>query len=116
MADDPAITGPEPLGDSTLIAVSGEVTFANAPVLTRSLDAALASGAGRVVVDISDVPFMDSSGISALLSASLQASREGRALAVVHAGEEPPGIFRFKGVERLLQLYPDRAAAAAGGG
>src|SRR3954454_6870588 len=105
--DEHGIAPPQPLGtDATLVAVRGEVTFANADALTRSLDAALAAGAERLVVDISEVPFMDSSGISALLTASLQAGREGRSLAVVHAGDEPPGIFRFKGVERLLRLYP----------
>ncbi len=112
MADAPDISPPEPLGDATLVAVRGEVTFANAGELTRSLDAALAAGTDRLVVDISGVPFMDSSGISALLTASLQATREGRTVAVVHAGDEPPGIFRFKGVERLLRLYPSRDAAA----
>jgi anti-anti-sigma factor len=114
-AEEQDIAAPQPLGTSaTLVAVRGEVTFANADALTRALDAALATGRPRLVVDISEVPFMDSSGISALLSASLQAGREGRTVAVVHAGEEPPGIFRFKGVERLLQLYPSRDAAADG--
>ena len=111
MAEAPDIGAPEPLGDATLVTVRGEVTFANAGELTRSLDGALATGASRVVIDISAVPFMDSSGISALLTASLQAGREGRSVAVVHVGDEPPGIFRFKGVERLLRLYPSRDAA-----
>ncbi len=114
MAETTEMGPPEPLGAATLLAVRGEVTFANAAELTRSLDAALAAGTSRLVVDISGVPFMDSSGISALLTASLQAGREGRTVAVVHAGTEPPGIFRFKGVERLLRLYPSREAAVGG--
>ena len=114
MADAAEIGPPEPLGDATLLPVRGEVTFANAAELTRSLDAALAAGTDRLVIDISAVPFMDSSGISALLTASMQAGREGRTVAVVHAGSEPPSIFRFKGVERLLRLYPSREAAAGG--
>ena len=109
-----SIDPPAPLGDdATLVAVRGEVTFANADALTRTLGAGLAEGRERLVVDISEVPFMDSSGISALLGASVQAGREGRSVAVVHAGEEPPGIFRFKGVERLLRLFPSREAAVA---
>ena len=108
------IGAPEPLGAATLVTVRGEVTFANAGELTRSLDAALAAGSDRLIVDISGVPFMDSSGISAILTAGLQAGREGRTVAVVHAGDEPPGIFRFKGVERLLRLYPSREAAVGG--
>src|SRR3954454_10228096 len=93
---------------ATLVSVRGEVTFANADALSRTLGAGLAAGRERLVVDISEVPFMDWSGISALVGASVQPGREGRSVAVVHAGEEPPGIFRFKGVERLLRLFPSR--------
>jgi anti-anti-sigma factor len=109
-----AIDPPQPLGeDAVVVAVRGEVTFANADVLARMLEQALTT-ARRVVVDISEVPFMDSSAISALLRASVHAAEEGRFVAVVHAGDEPPGIFRFKGVERLLRLFPSRAAALEG--
>ena len=90
------------------------MTFANADALTRTLGEGLAAGRERLIVDISEVPFMDSSGISALLGASLEAGRQGGTVAVVHAGDEPPGIFRFKGVERLLKLFPSRQAAVEG--
>jgi anti-anti-sigma factor len=113
--DDAVIAPPEPFGaDAMLVAVSGEVTFANAGELRRALETAASGERDRLVVDITDVAFMDSSAISTLLNASVEATREGRCVAVVHAGDEPPGIFRFKGVERLLRLYPSREAAVEG--
>jgi anti-anti-sigma factor len=109
------ISQPEPLGDdAVLVAVSGEVTFANVDELRGALEHALRAGRDRVVVDITEVGFLDSSAMSALLSTSVEAAKEGRSVAVVHAGDEPPGIFRFKGVERLLRLYPSREAAVRG--
>ncbi len=112
-ADAITVEGPEPLGDAAVVVnVRGEVTFANADILSRSLSQALATPASRLVVDISDVPFMDSSGMSALLVASRDARADGRSVAVVHSGDEPPGIFRFKGVAKLLSLHTSRADAA----
>jgi anti-anti-sigma factor len=93
---------------TTLVEVSGEVTFSNVSELTG----ALGTAARNLVVDLSGVAFIDSSGLSALLSASAQARERGGALALVH-GARPPSIFRFRGVERLLSLYDSREAALA---
>jgi anti-sigma B factor antagonist len=116
MHEQPAvIAAPEPLcEDAVLVAVSGEVTFANVADLKDALQRALGHGRDRVVIDITEVGFLDSSAMSALLKASVEASKDGRSVVVVHAGAEPPGIFRFKGVERLLRLYPSREAAVQG--
>ena len=55
--------------------------------------------------------FIDSSGLSSLLTASARARDVGGTVALVLADDEPPSIFRFRGVDRLLSLYPSRAAA-----
>jgi anti-anti-sigma factor len=100
----------EPLApDTLLVAVSGEVTFANVHALDRALDA----DARRVLVDLTDLTFMDSSGLSALLTASSRARGRGGTVALVLASPEPPSVFRFRGVDRLLALYPSREAALA---
>ena len=97
-----------------IVAVTGEVTFSNVAELNRRLDAALTGDARDLVVDLSDVTFIDSSGLSALLTASAQARERGGEVALVLASAEPPSIFRFRGVDRLLALYPSREAALAG--
>jgi anti-sigma B factor antagonist len=94
-----------------IVAVRGEVTFSNVGDLSRRLDAAFSGGASHLVVDLTEITFIDSSGLSALLTASAQARERGGALALVLADGEPPSIFRFRGVDRLLALYPSREAA-----
>ena len=109
----PEITS-EPLGPGTsVVAVAGEVTFSNVTSLARELEAAL-TAAKNLVVDLTQVTFIDSSGLSSLLTASANARERGGALALVLAPGEPPSIFRFRGVDRLLALYPSREAALAG--
>jgi anti-anti-sigma factor len=97
-----------------IVAVTGEVTFSNVADLNRRLDTALDRDAQHLVVDLTEVTFIDSSGLSALLTASAEARRRGGGIALVLAQGEPPSIFRFRGVDRLLALYPSREAALAG--
>ena len=96
-----------------VVEVAGEVTFSNVAGLTRRLEAALTT-ATHLVVDLTNVTFIDSSGLSTLLTASARARERGGTLALVLAQGEPPSIFRFRGVDRLLTLYPSREAALVG--
>jgi anti-sigma B factor antagonist len=90
-----AVTPPE------IIEVNGEVTFSNVTDLGRRLDAAL-ERARHIVVDLARVTFIDSSGLSALLTASAQARERGGSLALVLGDGEPPSILRLRGVDRQL--------------
>ncbi|MDA0183081.1 STAS domain-containing protein [Solirubrobacter phytolaccae] len=103
----------EPLGPGTaVVAVDGEVTFSNVAALDHQITVALAE-ATNLVVDLTAVTFIDSSGLSTLLTASARAREGGGTVALVVAQDEPPSIFRFRGVDRLLALYPSREAALA---
>ena len=66
-----------------IVAVTGEVTFSNVGELNRRLEAALDGEAQHLVVDLTDVTFIDSSGLSALLTASAQARERGGGVALV---------------------------------
>jgi anti-anti-sigma factor len=90
--------------DTLLVTVAGDVTFSNVERLARALRA----DARHLVVDLTDVGFIDSSGLAALLAVR---ERDGTVALVI--GAEPPSIFRFRGVERLLTLHGSRAAALA---
>lgn len=97
---------------TAVVPVTGEVTFSNVAALDRELAAAL-EAATNLVVDLTEVTFIDSSGLSTLLTASARARKGGGKVALVLAQDEPPSIFRFRGVDRLLALYPSREAALA---
>ena len=106
---------PEPTTSSETRA-RGEVTFSNVDGLRpRSSRPALGDGARNLVIDLTDVTFIDSSG--PLGAADRLGARRASAAAPSRscsAQGEPPSIFRFRGVDRLLALYPSRDAALAG--
>lgn len=69
-------------GDDEVIAARGEIDITTAPILSRSMQAAVDGDAERVVVDLCDVSFMDSSGLYVLLNALRRLTRQGRSLSI----------------------------------
>jgi anti-anti-sigma factor len=94
------------------LAVRGEVDVSSMPQLTEALDDAIRESEGAFVIDLCDLEFLDSSGLSALMRARALLGRDDRALAVIC----PPGpvrrLFEVTGVTDLLFLYESREAAA----
>ena len=101
------------LGGAPGVAVRGEVDVSAVPPLVETLDAAIRDSAGAFVIDLSDVEFLDSSGLSALMRARALLGREERPLAIVC----PPGpvrrLFEVAVVDDLFHLYGSREEAAA---
>jgi anti-anti-sigma factor len=60
---------PTSKADATVLALCGELDIASAPGLERALDEFGASIPRRLVIDLTDVTFMDSTGLRALLLA-----------------------------------------------
>ena len=89
-------------GGETVVAPSGELDLASAPAVRDALAGALADGAGAVVVDLSRVTFLDSTGLAALLNAARRLRRAGRSFAVVGARELVRDVIRLAHLEADL--------------
>jgi anti-sigma B factor antagonist len=90
---------------AAIVVADGEIDLETSPDLARALEGAL-DGRRRVVVDLQAVSFMDSTGISLLLTTAEQARR-----AEVELLIEPSAVvrrvLRLTGVERVLPLAGD---------
>lgn len=97
------------------IAVSGELDVATAP----QLDAALQKQpdvAARVVLDLSRVSFMDSTGLRVLLQAHDVAQARGRQLTIVPS-DSVTRVIRLTGLaQRLLDETDDPSRISSGTG
>jgi anti-anti-sigma factor len=93
-------------------AVEGEIDIATKSRLQAVLDAVPRSDA-PLVLDLSDVVFMDSTGISSLLAIDRAARESGRRLAIVCPEGPVRLILAVTGVEEDLPLYLTRAEALA---
>ena len=77
-------------GDAPGLTVRGELDMASVARLELALDAAIRRSVGAFVLDLCDLEFLDSRGLSALLRARALLARDERTLAIVC----PPGPVR----------------------
>jgi anti-sigma B factor antagonist len=105
----------EDVDDRThLITVAGEIHVSTAPEFSRLLSAAIGRGKTQVVLDLSDVEFIDSTGLSVLLNGLRRVTRRGGRMAIVCSN---PTVLRLFVITRLDSTFTIveslRAALAA---
>ena len=101
-------------GDACVIAVLGELDRFGAEPLMSAIESDDAARAGRLVLDLTAMTFMDSTGLGALLFAWTRAQDRGAQLVVVvpldaHARR----TIELRGVTERLHVVPTRDAALA---
>jgi anti-sigma B factor antagonist len=99
---------------TVVIAVTGELDLSNAAELGRQI-----AGAPRrsgMVVDLSELRYVDSSGLSELLRAHLALEESGSRLAIVAPSEILRRTFHIRGVDNMLTIAETRDAAVAARG
>ena len=99
------------VGRRTVVSVDREIDIVTAPALADDIDAALASGAAELWIDLTPTGFMDSSGVHVLLAAEAQARVLNRRLAVICPGRHIRRLLDVSGASDQLAIYEDRAAA-----
>jgi len=98
----------------TVLEVAGEIDVYTAPQLRERLIALVEGGARYVVVDLSGVEFLDSTGLGVLVGALKRLRGVNGELRLVCAHERLLKIFRITGLDRVFALYDTVATATAG--
>jgi anti-sigma B factor antagonist len=85
-------------GDARVV-VSGELDMATSPELTSAIEALANTGEPRVLVDLSDVSFIDSTGISALVLAMAKVEVQGAVLVLGQVSRQVDTALSMVGLE-----------------
>lgn len=101
-------------GDVPVVAVSGEVDVYSAPTLKEKLTQQLQTGASALVVDLSEVAFLDSTGLGALVEARAAATEAGGALPIVCNQERILKLFTITGLDGVFAIHSTVDDAVAG--
>jgi anti-sigma B factor antagonist len=102
-------------GDGIVITVRGELDMQTVGRLRAALAQALADDGGAVVVDLSEVEFIDSTGLAALLNALRRLTRAGRRMALVPGDGPVRRILVLTRLDSTFALHgsPEEALAAS---
>ena len=104
----------EPMGpEGAVVAVTGELDMLTVPALREELNAVIEGGIRRVVLDLTDVSFIDSVSLAAIVTTRRRLGEGGRVGVVIEEGSYAMLIFEIGGLDSVVELFPTRERAVA---
>ena len=94
-----------------VLPLEGEIDLHIAPQLSVSLANLIATKPSQVVVDLSKVTYIDSSGLAALIEAMQNVARYGGKFALSGLQESVRPIFEIARLDQVFRIFPDTASA-----
>jgi anti-anti-sigma factor len=96
---------------TAVVSVRGEIHLATAPEFSERLNAVIADGHTSVVVDLTEVGFIDSTGLSVLLNALRRITRAGGTLSLVCTNPTVMRLFEVTKMDTTFTIVDSRDAA-----
>ena len=100
-----------PIGDCAVLRVSGEVDAYTAPMLREQIRELTAKGVVHLVADLSQVGFLDSTGLGTLVGGLKRLREAGGSLALVITAPRILRLFQITGLTKVLAIHPSVAEA-----
>lgn len=94
-----------PGSDRYIIKVSGEVDLATSPDLDVAIIAAIDSGTSSVAIDLTDVSFMDSSGLGVIVRGLKRCREADIDLDLVITNERVLKVFGITGLDQVIPIH-----------
>jgi anti-sigma B factor antagonist len=108
-------SGPIPGKDrADVLPLKGEIDLHVSPSVTASLNARIEKKPQRLVIDLSDVTYIDSAGLAALIEAMQKVEGYGGKFLLAGLQETVRSIFEISRLDQVFQIFPDVNAAMAG--
>jgi anti-anti-sigma factor len=98
-------------GAVTVLTPQGPLCQADAEAFEEKAKQTLDRTMGRLVVDMSGSPYVDSRGLEALLAVTEQLAQSGRVLKVCNAAETVREILELTDLASMFEHYADANAA-----
>jgi anti-sigma B factor antagonist len=105
---------PKPHRDQpNVLPLKGEIDLHVSPVVTASLNAMIEKKPDRMVIDLSEVTYIDSAGLAALIQAMQKVEAYGGKFSLAGLQETVRSIFEISRLDQVFQIFPDTVAALA---
>ncbi len=100
-------------GGAHVICLHGEIHVTTAPRFAEHLTAAIESGKTAIVLDMTGVEFIDSTGLSVLLNGMRLITQKHGRLALVCTNQTVLRLFHITNLDRTFDIFDDRRQAIA---
>ena len=92
------------------VMVTGRLNGATAPEFKRHMASMVDDGKKKLVIDMSGVVFVDSSGLSALISGLKIAREAGGWLKLASLQDQPLSVIKLMLLDRIFEILPSAEA------
>jgi len=98
-------------GDWTILDVGGEIDMLTSPQLRDRIVGLIEAGRPRIVVDLQNVSFMDSTGLGTLVGCLKRAREHDGQIRVVASARPVVSLFSLTGLDRVFDVHPSLETA-----
>lgn len=99
------------IGDVTVIKIIGEVDLYHAPDIIEKVKECCDNNKLKVVIDLEKVTYIDSSGISSLISSLSSLKELGGDLKIIHVYDNVKRIFSLTKLTSFFNIYDSESKA-----
>jgi len=101
----------EEIGEAVVLNVEGSVDIYSSPELRGELKAALDKQAPRIVIDMTGVSFIDSSGLATLIEGLQKVKGYAGDLYLCELSQTVLGVFQLANLDHIFTIKESREAA-----
>ena len=94
-----------------LVNVSGRLDQTQTPDLEEQLNTLLEEGHNRIVIDLSDVNYINSGGLRCLVTAWRKSRKDGGNVVLTGLKSRVNDVFSMVGFDKVFEVYPSRKLA-----
>ncbi len=102
-----------PIDRPNVLPLEGEIDLHVSPRIAASLGAMVAQKPAQLVVDLTQVSYIDSSGLAVLIEAMQNVAGYGGKFALAGLQESVRPIFEIARLDQVFRIYPDVDSALA---
>jgi anti-sigma B factor antagonist len=97
----------------TIVEPQGELDLHHSPALKEQFNSIIEAKRPKVIVDLSAVSYIDSSGLATFIEAMQGISAYGGSFAICGLQDNVQHIFSIARLDQVFRIFRDRAAATA---
>jgi anti-sigma B factor antagonist len=104
------------IGDVAVVLLAGELTLDDGDlVLGRAIDALIAAGRFKIVIDLSEVTYIDSAGVGMMVAEQKAVQRHGGSIKLAGVTARSHHLFAMLKLKIVFEIFDNAESAARSG-
>jgi anti-anti-sigma factor len=99
-------------GEQVTVSLKGELDLSSVGKVQAELQRVEAEGPSLLILDLSNLTFLDSTGLRAVVTADERARENGRRFVIVRGPDAVQRVFSITRLEERLEIVDDASSAA----